>query len=106
MYQVIMKAAHEWVEQIQVKYASKITVDVEKDEANCFHVFFETPNSISELCVSIPYFAPYHCVSFLVMDVRKSVDSLPVFHYYDKDSDTVEEIFNQLNAGIAISVSL
>ena len=106
MYQAIMKAAREWVEQIQEKYASKITVDVERDEVDCFHVFIETPNSISELCVSKPYFAPYRYVSFLVMDVHKSVDSLPVFHYYDKDSDTVEEIFNQINAGIAISLSL
>lgn len=106
MYETTMKAAHEWVEQIQEKYASKIMVDVEKDESDCFHVFIETTNSISELSVSKPNFAPYRWVAFLVMDVRKSTDSLPVFSYYDKDTDSVEKIINQLNTGISISVSL
>ncbi len=41
MYETTMKAAHEWVEQIQEKYASKIMVDVEKDESDYFHVFIE-----------------------------------------------------------------
>ena len=100
MYQAIMKAAREWVEQIQEKYASKITVDVERDEVDCFHVFIETPNSISELCVSKPYFAPYRYVSFLVMDVHKSVDSLPVFHYYAFDLASWDDMSLPFNAPI------
>ncbi len=40
------------------------------------------------------------------MDIRERVDSLPVFSYYDKESDTVENIIAQLNAGIAIAIFL
>ena len=106
MYETIMKTAHKWIEQIQEKYMYKIKVDIEKDEIDCFHVFIETINAISELIVSKPDFAPYRWVSFQVMDVRRSVDSLPEFSYYDKPSDTVEEIINQLNAGIEVAVDL
>lgn len=106
MYEITMKAVHKWVEQIQGINASEIIIDVEKDDIDCFHVFIETTNSISELSVSKPFFAPCRWVSFVVMDIRERVDSLPVFSYYDKESDTVENIIAQLNAGIAIAISL
>lgn len=43
------------VEKIQGINASEIIIDVEKDDIDCFHVFIETTNSISELSVSKPF---------------------------------------------------
>ncbi len=77
-----------------------MTIEVAKDEPDCFHVFFETTNCVSELVVNKPDYAPYRRVSFLVMSANEPVNSSPVFSYYDSDSDTTEEIINQLNIGL------
>ena len=105
VFNEIMKIVHKWFEQIQKEEcASKMKIEVMKDEADCFHVFFETLNCISELVVNEPDFAPYRWVSFLVMSVKEPINSLPIFCYYDNSSDAAEEIINQLNNGIKVMI--
>ena len=96
-----METIHKWFEEKQKEeYISKIKIEVVKDEADCFHVFFETLNCISELVVNESNFAPYRWVCFQVMSVKNSTNSSPVFSFYDNSLDTIEEIINQLNIGI------
>ena len=105
VFNEIIQVIHNWFEHLQKEeYASNMRIEVVKDEADCFHVFFETLNYISELMVHEPYFAPYRWVSFQVMSVKKPVSSSPVFTYYDSSSDTTEEMICQLNKGIKITI--
>ena len=99
----MLASVRRWIAEKQQEFPAGITVQHLIDGEDALRVLIKTPYRIAEWLVSDDNdFTPYRWISFQVLDLHGEEKEPPLFCYFDSPQDSLNEILQQLNLGMAI----
>lgn len=100
----VLKEVRIAVEKIKVQYGDKLKIKVITDREKLYQADLYAKNCLANLTVGEPSFAPYRYVSFEVAAMINGEPNL-IYHWYDDETHTVQDIVGNLNNGIDFMVN-
>lgn len=92
----ILEALREWAGC--VPYPAEIL----RDDGDGLRIIWENGAYLAELIICRAEYAPYHCVSFQILDTHMKPDQEPMYCYYDREDSSIPEIRSALARGIEL----
>ena len=94
---LVMDSVKQTINQLIVDY--NLTVTVLKNDKTCYRVIIEFKNSMGEIIVSQPDFAPYR---FVQIEILSSISDefKQIYYWGDENEDDLESIIFHIKKGI------
>lgn len=93
-----------WTEAVRGTYGANLKIEVLTDRSDSYRVIFDTENSMAELYIGEPDFAPYRYVSYEVAAVVEDKGACCVYWWYDDETCTLQDIIANLDKGIRFAM--
>lgn len=104
LFDSIRKAVCTWVNDVEKKYSTKLSIDRIKNKPDIFLVYIFLKECAAQVIVNDPEWAPYRYVGFEVFSILDKKAEL-VFTWYDSDKDDVDSVIQQLQSGIEYAMN-